>query len=219
MSETSAAPLSLRHRKKEKLRKTILQNARRLFLSRGYERTTLEQVCEKAETSLRTLLRYFPTKEDLALGLESALLQDFAEALANLDPSTRVIMFWRNSLSEHSHDLDRKEYLAHMKFLNSVPAVAAKALALQFQYEDLLANRFAREAGIDPENDIYGRLLAGMLISGTRAAGRKWVASEGKLDLATLRTDVVDWALANFPPRTETGRKSAANIATRKRSN
>jgi AcrR family transcriptional regulator len=206
----------LRHRKKEKLRRTIMEVAGRLFLSRGYERTTLERVCEEAETSLRTLLRYFPTKEDLALGYETTVLKDFSDELAALSPTTPVIMFWREFVSQHSHELDRKEYLAHMKFLNTVPAVVAKTLALQFQYEDMLANAFAREAGVDPDSDIYGRLLAGMLIAGNRAAGRKWVASGGKLNLLKLRTDVVDWALAHFPARQGTRRRGASAAARRR---
>jgi AcrR family transcriptional regulator len=212
--------VSLRHRKKEKLRRTIMETAGRLFLSRGYERTTLEQVCAQAETSLRTLLRYFPTKEDLALGYETMVLKEFTDALAARAPGTPVISFWREFLKKHAHEQDRKEYLAHMKFLNTVPAVAAKTLALQFEYEDMLAKAFAREAGVDPDRDTYGRLLAGMLIAGSRAAGRKWVASEGKLNLLKLRTDVVDWALAHFPARAATQQTSANAVrkhATRRK--
>jgi AcrR family transcriptional regulator len=197
----SPPTMTLRDRKKIKLRNTILDVATRLFLSRGYDRTTLEQVCEEAETSLRTLLRYFPTKEDLALGREIAATQGFTAALAALDRKAPVIQFWRERVATGAGRMDLKSLLKRLKMFDTAPAVSAKVLALQVEYEDLLADAFAREAGLDPDEDIYGRLLAGMLIAGHRAAARKWVASNGKLDLVELRLEVVDWALAHFPPR------------------
>jgi AcrR family transcriptional regulator len=201
VTEIPAPARSLRDRKKIKLRQTIQDTAMRQFLSRGFEKTTLEQVCDEAETSLRTLLRYFPTKEDLALGRETDGMHAFGEVLAALDPSMSVMEFWRNAVVQRSRAEDRKALLKRLQFFEGTPPVTAKLLALQVGYENLLADAFAREAGVDPTNDIYGRLLAGMLIAGNRAAGRKWVASRGKLDLPELRIAVVDWAIANFPPR------------------
>ncbi len=201
MPDDSPPTMTLRDRKKIKLRNTILDVATRLFLSRGYDRTTLEQVCEEAETSLRTLLRYFPTKEDLALGREIAATQAFTAELTALDPKVPVIQFWRDRVATGAGRMDLKSLLRRLKMFDTAPAVSAKVLALQVEYENLLADAFAREAGLDPGEDIYGRLLAGMLIAGHRAAARKWVASNGRLDLVELRLEVVDWALAHFPSR------------------
>lgn len=210
MPDTLAPAMSLRDRKKEKLRRTVLEVSMRLFMAQGYERTTLEQVCDEAETSLRTLLRYFPTKEVLALGREYVALDKFREDLDGLDPSVPVIEFWRRGVSVFVGQIETQSYLARLKLFDSVPAIEAKMLALQVAYEDLLAAAFSREAGLDPSTDLYGRLLAGMLISGNRAASRQWVASDGKLNLAKLRTSVVDWAIENFPGRPEAVTKSKA---------
>ncbi len=201
MSETVAPILGLRDRKKIKLRETILQTADRLFREQGYERTTLERICDEAETSLRTLLRYFPTKEDLALGREIVVMEAFRKALEALDPSVSVIKFWRDRLALSRVHLDREAFLAHLHIIDSAPAVQAKMLALQVEYENMLAEAFAREAGLLPDDDLHGRLLAGMLIAGNRAATRRWAASKGKLDLSKLRADVIDWAVTNFPAR------------------
>lgn len=201
VDEDVVKPLSLRDRKKLKLRNTILDAALRLFLTHGYDRTTLENVCEEAETSLRTLLRYFPSKEVLALGREFAALEDFKAALASLGPETPVIRFWRERIGHSSRTVDTASYLARLKMFDSEPAIEAKMLTLQVIYEDLLTEALAREAGADPQHDLHARLLAGMLIAGNRAATRRWVASDGKLDLTKLRLDVIDWAIHNFPAR------------------
>jgi hypothetical protein len=76
----------------------------------------------------------------------------------------------------------------------------------------------AAEAGVDPEHDLHGRLLAGMLVAGNRAAARRWVQSNGRLDLATLIGEVPDWAIRHFPDRAQTAsRARAAAAAARSR--
>jgi AcrR family transcriptional regulator len=55
----------LRERKKERTRQAIQDEAVRLFLEQGYERTTIDQIAAAAEVSERTLFRYFPTKADI----------------------------------------------------------------------------------------------------------------------------------------------------------
>jgi AcrR family transcriptional regulator len=213
VTEPSQPSASLRDRKREKLNRTILDVSLRLFLTRGYDRTTLEQVCEEAETSLRTLLRYFPSKEVLALGREYAALEDFREAIGRLAPGVSVIGFWRERISLSSQGVETKQYLARLKMFDSAPAIEAKMLSLQVTYEDLLAEAFAREAGFPVDEDLHSRLLAGMLIAGNRAASRRWVASNGKLNLGKLREEVIDWAMQNFPAPP----KPAASAASGKR--
>ena len=119
MPDTLAPAVSLRDRKKEKLRRTVLEVSMRLFLTQGYERTTLEQVCEESETSLRTLLRYFPTKEVLALGREYVALDGFGKALAELNSAQPVIQFWRGRVSSFASQIETESYLARLKLFDS----------------------------------------------------------------------------------------------------
>lgn len=201
---TVAAPISLRERKKAKLRQVILVVSRRLFMERGYERTTLEQVCEDAETSLRTLLRYFPTKEDLALGREIAWFETFREELANRPPARTAIECWRERIRVASGEIGRGDFIKFVDFLKTAPSVAARLSSLQVEYEGLLAESFAQEAGVDPVSDLYGQLLAGMLVAGDRAVSKRWLAGGGREDIGRLRAEVIDWVVANFPSREQT---------------
>jgi len=57
--------LSLRERKKQQNRTRILEVARDLFQSQGFDATSVEQIAEGAEVSRGTFFNYFPTKETL----------------------------------------------------------------------------------------------------------------------------------------------------------
>jgi AcrR family transcriptional regulator len=57
-----AAPEGLRLRKKLRTRLTIQDAAIELFADQGYEATTVEEICARAEVSTTTFFRYFRTK-------------------------------------------------------------------------------------------------------------------------------------------------------------
>ncbi|MFT3849007.1 MAG: TetR/AcrR family transcriptional regulator [Propionivibrio sp.] len=80
--ENSLSPPARGRRAQSKahLRERIAVAAGELFLSRGYEAATMEQIAAAAEVSKRTLYKYFPAREAvLAYLLESELARDLAE--------------------------------------------------------------------------------------------------------------------------------------------
>ena len=46
-------------------RQLILTSATEMFVTRGFNETTMEEVANAVGVSRRTLYRYFPTKEDI----------------------------------------------------------------------------------------------------------------------------------------------------------
>ena len=73
---------SLRERKKQRTRATLVSAAVRLCLDQGYENTTVDQIASAADVSPRTFSRYFATKDAVYL----SLLEEFVVAVgAELD--------------------------------------------------------------------------------------------------------------------------------------
>lgn len=50
------------------MQQEITEVAQRLFIERGYEQTTVDDIAEAVGTSRRSMFRYFPTKEDIVVG-------------------------------------------------------------------------------------------------------------------------------------------------------
>src|SRR5579859_4103489 len=60
-------PLGRRERKKLQTRALIQREALRLFLEKGFEATTIEEIAEAADIAPSTFFNYFPTKESVVL--------------------------------------------------------------------------------------------------------------------------------------------------------
>ena len=57
------APLSLRERKRKRLRKAIIDAGREVFCETHYVTATIEDIAVRASLSRPTFYRYFPDKE------------------------------------------------------------------------------------------------------------------------------------------------------------
>ncbi len=63
--EISVAAPSRRARKKERTRAQIYGAAMQLFLARGYDAVTIEEICAAADVARGTFFLHFPTKDAL----------------------------------------------------------------------------------------------------------------------------------------------------------
>lgn len=63
-------------------RQRILKASRQLFSTKGYEETTIEDIAERADISKATLYNYFPSKDNLLMGIAGAELEDVRELIA-----------------------------------------------------------------------------------------------------------------------------------------
>lgn len=72
---------SLLAQRKERTRRELAEAAARLFLERGYDGTTVEEIAAAVDVSPRTFFRYFPTKGDIVVALSRTTFEELAGAL------------------------------------------------------------------------------------------------------------------------------------------
>jgi AcrR family transcriptional regulator len=198
----AAAPRpGLRIRKAERARQHAAQVARRLIHERGYDKTSLEDIAEAAETSVSTLLRYFGSKERLALAAQVGAFERFRD-IVTADGPTTTLERWRTFVATWAAEREpSSEWEADHDLIATVPAVHRLNSHLQRSYQDLLAVSFAREAGVDPDHDLYGRLLAALLVAGNEAVFHRWLATARSRSLIETCLDVVDFAESRLGDR------------------
>lgn len=79
--QTGTPPASLRERTRQAVQAELLDVAQGLFVARGYESTTVDQIAEAAGMSKRSFFRYFGSKEDLVIGKHDAVVDTFVSSL------------------------------------------------------------------------------------------------------------------------------------------
>ncbi|MER7010606.1 TetR/AcrR family transcriptional regulator [Saccharopolyspora sp. NPDC000359] len=89
---TSPAPASLRERKKQRTRQSLIDTALAKFTDQGFDGTTLDELCEAVEVSKTTFFRYFGGKEDVALAPVEDMWTAFVADLGGRDPESRALV-------------------------------------------------------------------------------------------------------------------------------
>lgn len=156
--------IGLRERKKLKTRAAIQKEAMRLFLEKGYEATTIEEIAAAVDISPSTFFNYFPSKEDVVFTDElDPLLLDAMNAQPH---DVNPIAALRNGMrSVFSHLSPEQDLLLRqrIRLMTSNPELRA-ALLNQFASQiDQIAVVLAERVGRTPE-DFAVRNLSGALL-------------------------------------------------------
>src|SRR6266571_6185325 len=75
-------PLPVRERTRRAVRGELAQLAVGLFVEKGYDETTIDDLAAAAGMSKRTFFRYFASKEELVMGKYEVLGEQLAEDLS-----------------------------------------------------------------------------------------------------------------------------------------
>lgn len=170
---------SLRERKKADTRAAIREAAVDLFCSHGFAATTMEAVAEEADVSVRTVFRYFPTKEDLVFDDVEADLADFRDLLDArpadepvMDSVRAVIEVMAGRIDRGEHDDARLTPLLHDE-----PALRQRYLSVLDRIEDTVADWARHRLGAD-DQDLRPALLAASIVAAQRVVVDATVAGD-----------------------------------------
>ncbi|MFF4693622.1 TetR family transcriptional regulator [Streptomyces sp. NPDC001307] len=184
--ETSAAPLGLRERKKQKTRERIRREAYRLFAEHGYEATTVDQIADAAEISSSTFFRYFPTKEDVVIQDEyDPALADAIRSRPAGEPIVDAILSSLKGSLGAMLQQDREDLLLRTRITFNDPAIRARNMAEQERSERAMAEVIAERTGRNAA-DLEIKCAAAAIIAVFTTLVRHWVEGDGKENLAAL---------------------------------
>jgi AcrR family transcriptional regulator len=190
--------VGLRERKKQRTRDALIDAALDLFLTRGYEATTVDQIAAEVEVSPRTFFRYFASKEDVVVRFLTGMGTEMRAALASRPLGERPSASLRHtvwvSMAACADHGDRA--LRVVQLILRTPALRARFLERQDQWRDDLAAELAQRLGIDSGTHLYPQLAAGMALTAFDAVLQRWSGSEGAEDPA----DLTDRAFATIAP-------------------
>jgi AcrR family transcriptional regulator len=189
-----AAPSTSREQKKVETRARILRVAHEMFRTRGFENTTLEDICAAVPISKRTYFRYFADKEALLVPNREKRLDRFVDLLRAAPVSETPFAIFRRvtELFAAEYMANREQLLAQQSLLGSSPTLIAREREIDRDWEEVIAKVFTDRLPPGPHSERVAEVAAGAVIGAVRATMRYWFRRGGVDDLAALGHAAID---------------------------
>ncbi|MGH8975330.1 MAG: TetR family transcriptional regulator [Acidimicrobiia bacterium] len=194
MSAEDESSPGLRERHRRRTAAQLEEVALRLFVERGFDATTVDDIAAAAEVSRRTFFRYFASKEDVLLADHPKNLAALREALAARPPSEPILTALRQALMSMSgsYEEDRERLLRRAKLMRTTPSLQARSLMLQREWEQAVCEMVAEHLGVDAHGDLRPAVVAATMLGALRAAFGMWLEGGGKAHLPGLVAESLD---------------------------
>lgn len=174
--------LPLRERKKLRTRRALADTALRLFIDKGFERTTLDVLVDEVEVSKRTFYAHFASKEDVALAAELELWGAYTSELSGREIHGPVLAVLREALAATLARLGddwARRFRATRELAARTPALRDHSLLLSMVAQERIVEILENKLGHESQGDIRLRLLGEFSLGAWRCGARNWVARRG----------------------------------------
>ncbi|MBV6322709.1 TetR/AcrR family transcriptional regulator [Duganella violaceipulchra] len=162
-------PVDLRSRKRLATRQGISNAATRLFLERGFDHVTVDDIAAAADVGRMTVFNHFPRKEDMFFDRDEEAREMLRLALRERDPNVAPIEALRrlaHRLAEEQSPYTRFS-AASQGFIDTIEGSAtlkARARATRDEIAQVVAVALAECAGREP-GDADAQLAASLLLA------------------------------------------------------
>jgi len=171
MSENSNVPRQegTRARKRRETHARITEAGIRLFLDKGYDATTLDDIAAAAGISRRNFFHYFKSKDEILLSLQSGMGKMIVDALRMEPSDRRPLEAVRNAVLKVCAIIPADEMIAIDELMRTNPVVQARKQASMIEHEATLYAAL-REKWPAPDQAIRLRMVAMMALGAIRLA-------------------------------------------------
>lgn len=200
MHRTATATRSLSPSKRGRNREVLerIKNAAfELFSEQGYDRTSVDDIAERAGISRRTFFRYCPTKAEALWADTKSRLLDFTDHLERSDKEAALLDTILAAYLETVFNDDILFVRARLQLLHDTPHTASLRWAIYADYERVIADFVAERSGQSP-NAAFPRTLAHCIIAAIRAANLAWLEDGGQRDWKDYVNETFDYLRHGF---------------------
>ncbi|SCB21772.1 transcriptional regulator, TetR family [Bradyrhizobium shewense] len=170
----SPAVPGLRQRKRQQTRERLTRAAMTLFLERGFEATTIDDIAAAAEMSRRSFFHYFASKEDVVAAWQENAASALVAEVVVRPADESMLTAAENAIAAAVKRLDPAEAAAMSRLKRDNPALQARD---QLKYEKLeraLAEGLAQRARTKSDR-LQARLVAMIATGAMRVGGESWI--------------------------------------------
>ncbi len=180
----SAVREGRRERKRRQTRERIETTALKLFLERGFDGTTIEDITEAADVSKRSFFDYFPSKEDVVAAWQDGFSDALIAAVAAQPAAASLAEVIEAAINTALHAaISDPQHLAIAVLIHDTPALRARDQLKYSKLERKLVDALqARSRGGDEERFRLS-VLAAAVVSMLRIGGERWNGRRQEISL------------------------------------
>ncbi|WP_240759269.1 TetR/AcrR family transcriptional regulator [Phytoactinopolyspora endophytica] len=172
--------LPLRERKKLRTRQALIETALALFIEKGFDAVTLDELVDEVEVSKRTFFRYFTSKEEVATAAETELWDAYVETLLSADITGNVLVVLRAALVSALEGMDEdweRRFLATRSLIGRTPRLRDHSNLSSLKTQERLVDALEKKLNVDSREDVRIRLLGELALGAWRCGAKNWVRS------------------------------------------
>ncbi|MEU9785119.1 TetR family transcriptional regulator [Streptomyces phaeochromogenes] len=183
------------------MRDSLVAAAFQLFLERGYEQTTVDEIVALAGVGRRSFFRYFPSKEDVVFPDHERCLAEMNDFLGDGggeggdgggdDPVARVCDAARVVLRMYAENPTFS--VQRYRLTKKVPGLRTYELSVVWRYERALAEYLRGRFAGRRDGTLRADVIAAAVVAAHNNGLRSWLRSDGQSDASAE----VDHALAH----------------------
>lgn len=165
----------------------------RLFVERGFDETTVDDIAAAAGIARRTFFLYYPSKNDVVYGDFGGLLEAMRAHLDAVPPTVPVLDAVRDAVLAFNRVDPPAEALhrERMRLILHTPALQAHSTLRYSAWRDVVAGYAAARFGCDVE-DLRPQLVAQTALGAALAAYEQWLHRPDS-DLEKLLDQALRW--------------------------
>ncbi len=195
MTSPTAAPAEgLRERHRKRTAAELEEAALKLFGDRGFDAVTVDDIATAADVSRRTFFRYYASKEDVILSDHPKRLDELEAALDRRPPGEPALTALRHAILSLAGTLqeDREHMLRRFRLITTTPALEARSLCLQRNWETAVTEMLAARMAVNPAKDLRPGIVAATTMAAMRVATAHWLNAGGEGDVMAIVAAALD---------------------------
>ncbi|MFF9012328.1 TetR/AcrR family transcriptional regulator [Streptomyces sp. NPDC014870] len=169
---------------KPAMRDSLIAAAFQLFLERGYEQTTVDDIVTLAGVGRRSFFRYFPSKEDVVFPDHEQSLADMTEFLAASadtdDPLVRICDATRLVMRMYAENPTFS--VQRYRLTREVTGLRTYELSVVWRYEKTLGDYLRTRWADRRDGTLRANVVAASVVAAHNHALRHWLRTGGEGD-------------------------------------
>ena len=187
------------------VRHTLTAAAIDLFLTRGYDETTVDEIAAAASVGRRTFFRYFRSKEDVIFPDHEQRLELINETLAaseQTEPPLRAVcraVYLVLSAYVDEGEIAVKRY----RLTRDNPGLRSREIASAHKYQVAFARYLRERVGEIAGGELWAEVAAAAMVAAHNHVLRRWLRADGRGDVRGWADEALRFIRDTLEPQLE----------------